>query len=157
VLLQFANRRMKKTKRKTAVKSAVKTGERGRNAGRGQVLSSGPPAKKAMRTQIQRATRKKTETAPKQGVRESIDRVIAECDRVDAALIEITRAAQNDGDDMPPLAIRMVELGRDAGATSGWAVVSGDPSRPLTEQQARDIVAAMKSIETNAPFGVAAE
>lgn len=154
--LQFANRRMKKTKRKTAIKSAVKAGARGRNAERGQVLSSGPPAKKAMRTQIQRAPRKTTETAPKQGVRESIDRVIAECDRVDAALIEITRAAQRDDNDMPPLTIQMVELGRDAGA-SGWAVVSGDPHRPLTEQQARDIVAAMKSIATSAPFGVAAE
>lgn len=148
-MVQFAIRRMKKTKRKSAAKSAVKTGGRGRNAGRGKVLSSGPPAKKAMR--------KKTQAAPKQGVRESIDRVIAECDRVDAALIEITRAAQKDDNDVPPLTIQMVELGGDAGATSGWAIVSADPQRPLTEQQARDIVAAMKSIETNAPFGVAAE
>jgi hypothetical protein len=138
---------MKKTKRKSAAKSAVKTGGRGRNAGRGEVLSSGPPAKKVMR--------KKTQTAPKQGVRESIDRVIAECDRVDAVLFEITRTAQDD--DMPPLTIRMVELGDEAGATTGWAVVSADPRRPLTEEQARDIVAAMESAGTKTPFGVAAE
>jgi len=146
-LVQFAIRRMKKTKRKPAAKSAAKTGGRGRNAGRGEVLSSGPPAKKAMR--------KKTQTAPKQGVRESIDRVIAECDRVDAVLFEITRTAQND--DMPPLTIQMVELGDEAGATGGWAVVSSDPHRPLTEEQARDIVAAMDSAGTKTPFGVAAE
>jgi hypothetical protein len=137
---------MKKTKRKSAAKSAAKTGGRGRNAGRGKVLSPGPPAKKAMR--------KKTQTAPKQGVRESIDRVIAECDRVDAVLFEITRTAQND--DMPPLTIQMV-LGDEADATGGWAVVSADPHRPLTEEQARDIVAAMESAGTKAPFGVAAE
>ena len=147
-MVQFAIRRMKKTKRKSAAKSAVKTGGRGRNAGRGEVLSSGPPAKKAMR--------KKTQTAPKQGVRESIDRVIAECDRVDAVLFEITRTAQND--DMPPLTIQMLELGGDeAAATTGWAVVSADPHRPLTEEQARDIVAAMESAGTKTPFGVAAE
>jgi len=99
--------------------------------------------------------RKKTQTAPKQGVRESIDRVIAECDRVDAVLFEITRTAQND--DMPPLTIQMVELGDEAGATGGWAVVSSDPHRPLTEEQARDIVAAMESAGTKTPFGVAAE
>lgn len=146
-MVQFAIRRMKKTKRKSAAKSAVKTGGRGRNAGRGKVLSSGPPAKKAMR--------KKTQAAPKQGVRESIDRVIAECDRVDAVLFEITRTAQDD--DMPPLTIQMVELGDEAGATTGWAVVSADPHRPLTEEQARDIVAAMESAGTKTPFGVAAE
>ena len=145
-MIQFAIRRMKKTKRKSAAKSAVKTAGRGRNAGRGEVLSSGSPAKKAMR--------KKTQTAPKQGVRESIDRVIAECDRVDAVLFEITRTAQND--DMPPLTIQMV-LGDEAGATGGWAVVSADPHRPLTQDQARDIVAAMESAGTKAPFGVAAE
>lgn len=145
-MIQFAIRRMKKTKRKSAAKSAVKTAGRGRNAGRGEVLSSGSPAKKAMR--------KKTQTAPKQGVRESIDRVIAECDRVDAVLFEITRTAQND--DMPPLTIQMV-LGDEAGATGGWAVVSADPHRPLTEEQAKDIVAAMESAGTKAPFGVAAE
>lgn len=117
-----------------------------------------------MRTQTQKATRKKTEAAPRkteaaprQGVRDSIDRVIAECDRVDAVLIEITRTAQNDENDMPPLTIQMLELDGEAGTKRGWAVVSADPHRPLTEQQANDIVAAMKSLETNPPIGIAAE
>jgi hypothetical protein len=71
---------------------------------------------------------------------DSINLVLAECDKVDAALIEITQ-----DHDMPPLAIKQVETGGDGGvAKIGWAVVSGDPQRPLTERDAKNIVAAMR-------------
>jgi len=77
-------------------------------------------------------------------VHDSINRVIAECDKVDAALIEMTRH------DMPSLTIKELELADNgSGVTRGWAVVSADPQKPLTEWQARDIVAAMLSPPTN--------
>jgi hypothetical protein len=78
-------------------------------------------------------------------VHDSISRVIAECDKVDAALIEMTRQ------DMPSLAIKELEVADSAsGVKRAWAVVSADPQKPLTEWQAKDIVAAMRSPPTSA-------
>jgi hypothetical protein len=94
-------------------------------------------------------------SAAKQRVRASIDRVIAECDKVAAALIEMTRGTQHQ--DMPPLAIREIGTGDCEAVTRVWAVVSDDPQRPLTERQARDIVAAVRSLATPAPTSIAAE
>jgi len=99
---------------------------------------------------------KQGKSAAKQRIRASIDRVIAECDKVDAALIEMTRGTPQR--DVPPLAIREIDTGDgEAGTARGWAVVSDDPQHPLSEQQARDIVAAMRSFATPAPTSIAAE
>lgn len=81
---------------------------------------------------------RQSRSLPKRRMRDSIDRVIAECDKVDAALFEIT---QNQ--ELPPLTIQGLEIG-NGGAERGWAVVSADPQRPLTEKQAKDIVVAMQ-------------
>ena len=89
-------------------------------------------------------------------MRESVDRVMAECDKVDAALFEMTRATQVEG--LPPLTIEEIDTGDREGATErGWAVVSADPRRPLSETQAKEIIAAMQSRGTPAPVGIAAE
>ena len=91
--------------------------------------------------------------APKHRVHDSINLVLAECDKVDAVLIEI---AQDH--DMPQLAVKQVAVGDDAGGlTTGWAIVSGDPRRPLTESDARHVVAAMERLRTSAPPSLAAE
>ncbi len=90
-----------------------------------------------------------TAAAPCQGVHASIDRVIAECDKVDAALLEFTRQ------DMPPLTIKELDAA-GAGATRGWAVVSADVQKPLTEPQARAILAALQ-LGTPAAIRIAAE
>jgi hypothetical protein len=142
---------MAKAKRK----SPVKNRRPGRNT-RGELSSSSaPPAKSD--------TRKQTKRTRTQRVSASSNRVIAECDKVhaaldqvDAALIEIMRTAQNP--DMPPLTIKELETGGEqAGAKRGWAVVSGDPQMPLTEKQAKQIVAAMQSLDPDAPIKIAAE
>jgi hypothetical protein len=91
--------------------------------------------------------------APGQRVRESVDRVMAECDKVDAALFEMSRATQVE--DLPLLTIE--EIATEGGTNRGWAVVSADPQRPLTEMQAKAIIAAMQSRGTPAPIGIAAE
>lgn len=121
---------------KTKPKSLVK-GRRERNPSADQRLSFDPPAKNDMPGQ--------TVASPSSHVHESINRVMAECDKVDAALIEMTRQ------DMPSLAIKeLAAAGSGNGVKRGWAVVSADPQKPLTEWQARDIVAAMRSPPTNA-------
>jgi hypothetical protein len=108
-------------------------------------LSFDLPAKDGMTEQIG--------AAPKHRVHDSINLVLAECDKVDAALIEIT---QNH--EMPPLTIKEVETADDGGgAKKGWAVVSADPQKPLTERQAKDIVAAMRPSRMPAPIRIAAE
>ena len=91
-----------------------------------------------------------TAAAPTRGVHDSINRVIAECDKVDAALLAFTRQ------DMPPLAIKRLDAA-GAEASGGWAVVSADLERPLTEWQARAIVAAVQSRRTPAPIRLAVE
>jgi hypothetical protein len=107
-------------------------------------LSFDPPAKNDMPQEIV--------AAPKHPVHDSIDRVIAECDKVDAALTEFTRQ------DMPPLAVKELKPSDDgAEATRGWAVVSADLQKPLTEWQARAIMAAMQSPRTPVPIRIAAE
>jgi hypothetical protein len=94
-----------------------------------------------------------TDATPKHLVHDSINLVLAECDKVDAALTEITQ-----DHDMPPLAIKQVATAGEAGvAKTGWAVVSGDPRRPLTESDAKRIVAAMRRPGTSAPIWIAAE
>ena len=147
---------MAKTKRKSIKrKSVTKNDGRGRNVRRDPTLSSDPVATNDMR--------KRTKRTPKERAPASIDRVIAECDKVDAALDKVTAAVielARTGQDrvMPPLTIREVATGEGlAGEQRGWAVVSGDPQMPLTETQAREIVAAMKSLGTLAPIGIAAE
>ena len=79
-------------------------------------------------------------------VHDSIDLVLAECDKVDAVLSELAW-----DDDMPPLTIKQVET------ADGWAVVSADPQKPLTENEAKRIVAAMRQPRPSAPIRIAAE
>jgi hypothetical protein len=135
-----------KTKRNLPVRRRV------RNAGADRVLSLYTPAKDDMPNQVKRAPK----PAPGQRVRESVDRVMAECDKVDAALFEMARATQVE--DLPPLTIEEIDTGDGEGGTNrGWAVVSADPQRPLTETQAKEIIAAMQSRGTPAPIGIAAE
>jgi len=94
-----------------------------------------------------------TGAAPRHLVHDSINLVLAECDKVDAALIEVTQ-----DHDLPPLAIKRVETADGGGlAKMGWAVVSGDPQRPLSEMDARRIVAAMRRPRMSAPIRFAAE
>lgn len=147
---------MAKTKRKsTKRKSPTKSDGRGRNARPDQTLSSDPVAKNDMP--------KRTKRTPKARAPAGIDRVIAECDKVDAALDAVTAALNElartgQGQLMPPLTIKEVAMGDGlADDQRGWAVVSGDPQMPLTEKQAREIVAAMQSLGTLAPIGIAAE
>ena len=121
---------------KTKPKSRVK-GRRDRNPRADGLLSFVPEAKDDMPDQ--------TVMSSNRLVHDSINRVVAECDKVDAALLEMTRQ------DMPSLAIKELDAADDgSGVTRGWAVVSADPQKPLTEWQARDIVAAMRSPPTNA-------
>ena len=145
---------MAKTKRKsTKRKSPTKNDGPGRNARRDRTLSSGPVAKNDMR--------KRTKRTPKERAPAGIDRVIAECDKVNAALDKVAAALiefERTGQDqvMPPLTIKEVAAGDGlAGEKTGWAVVSADPQIPLTEKQAREIVATMRSLGT--PIGIAAE
>ena len=147
---------MAKTKRKpTKRKSPAKNGGRGRNVRPDRTLSSDPVTKNGMR--------KRTKRTPKDRAPAGIDRVIAECAKVDAALDKVAAALielERTGHDqvMPPLTIREVATGDGlAGETRGWAVVSGDPQIPLTEKQAREIVAAMQTLGTLASIGIAAE
>jgi len=131
-------------KKKTTPKSLVKR-RRLRNPRDDQPLSFALPPKDDMTMQ--------TGAAPKHLVHDSINLVLAECDKVDAVLIEI---AQDH--DMPPLTIRQVETAEGGGVTrNGWAVVSGDPQRPLSEMDAKRIVAAMRRPRTPAPIRIAAE
>lgn len=148
---------MKKTKTtkttktaKTKRKSPVSRRGRLRNAGGDRALSVDPPAKEDMSKQA-----KPPKPAPGQRVRESVDRVMAECDKVDTALFEMTRATQVE--DMPPLTIKETDTGDGGGPKRGWAIVSADPQRPLTEMQAKEIIAAMRSRGTPAPIAIAAE
>lgn len=133
-----------KAKAETKARETTKTTRRSaakrrpdRNAPGDQPLSFGRPAKDEMTVQ--------TAPAAPHPVHDSINLVLAECDKVAAALIELTR---DEG--MPPLATRQVE-------TAGWAVVSADPQRPLTESEAQRIVAAMRQPGTPAPVRIAAE
>ncbi len=90
---------------------------------------------------------------PKHRVHDSINLVLAECDKVDAALIGITQDHL-----MPPLTIKAVEMADGGGgAKRGWAIVSADPQKPLTERQAKEIVAAMQPSRTAVPSRLAAE
>jgi hypothetical protein len=131
-----------KTKAKTRPKSHVK---RRRNPRGDRPLSFDRAARDGMTEQIG--------AAPKHRVHDSINLVLAECDKVDAALIEIT---QNH--EIPPLTIKEVETADDGGTVKrGWAVVSADPQKPLTERQAKDIVAAMRPSRMPAPIRIAAE
>ena len=129
---------------KTRPKSLVKR-RRLRDPRDGQPLSFDLPAKDGMTVQ--------TGAAPRHLVHDSINLVLAECDKVDAALIEVTQ-----DHDLPPLAIKRVETADGGGlAKMGWAVVSGDPQRPLSEMDARRIVAAMRRPRMSAPIRFAAE
>ncbi len=134
----------RKTKEKTTRKSPVKRPRNGRNRDADRPLSFDPPPNDDMSQQAV--------AAPRHRVHDSIDRVIAECDKVDAALTEFARQ------DMPPLMIKeLTPAAGGAGATRGWAVMSADLQRPLTEWQARAIVTAMQSPREPAPIGIAAE
>jgi hypothetical protein len=138
----------KTTKAKTKGKSPVTRHRRGRNAGGDDALSFDPSAKDAMPEQAK--------VAPSHPVRASIDRVMAECDKVDALLIGITRATQDL--DLPPLTIKEIESDdSEGGTTRGWAVVSADPQTPLTETQASEIIAALQSRRAPEPTSIAAE
>jgi hypothetical protein len=135
---------------KTKRNSPVSHRGRGTPEAIGRCLSI-RPQKDDMPKQVKQAP----EPAPGQRVRESVDRVMAECDKVDAALFEMTRATQVE--DLPPLTIEEIDAGDGEGGTKrGWAVVSADPERPLTETQAKEIIAVM-SRGTPAPIGIAAE
>ena len=91
-----------------------------------------------------------TKKAPKQKrVHASINRVMAECDKVDAVLLAIMRPAG-----LPPLTVIEMETGY---GERTWAVVSGDPQKPLTEKQAKEIVAAMRPPGPPAPIRIAAD
>ncbi len=134
----------RKTKEKTTRKSPVKRPRNGRNRDADRPLSFDPPPNDDMSQQAV--------AAPRHRVHDSIDRVIAECDKVDAALIELTR------DDMPLLTIRQLKAAdSDAAAPGGWVVASADSQKPLTEWQARAIVAAMQSPRAPGPMRIAAE
>jgi hypothetical protein len=133
-----------KAKAKTTAKSPARRRRAGGNPGHDGSLSFDPPAQDDMSQQ--------TAAASKHRVHDSIDRVMAECDKVDAALVEFTRQ------DMPPLTIKELKgAAACAEATGGWAVVSADVQRPLTEWQARAIVAAMQSPGASVAVGIAAE
>jgi hypothetical protein len=138
--------RTTRARTKTKRKSAVSRPRRDGNGANGQALSFDPPAKDVMPEQAQ--------AAPRHRVRDSVDRVMAECDKVDAALIEMTRTTWDQ--DLPPLAIKEIDADEVEAATRGWVVVSGDPHRPLTERQAKHIVAAMRSQDATAPIGIGA-
>jgi hypothetical protein len=135
-----------KTKGKTKSTSRPLVKRRGNRSSRdGQPLSFDLTAKDDMTVQ--------TAAAPKQLVHDSINLVLAECDKVDAALVEITQ-----DHNMPPLTIKQLEMANDGRiAKIGWAVVSADPHRPLTESDAKHIVAAMRRPRTSAPISIAAE
>jgi len=129
-------------------KSPARRPQRGRNGADDQALSSDPPAQDLMPEQAK--------AAPRHRVRASIDRVMAECDKVDALLIGITRPTP--GLDLPPLTIKEIETDDGEGGTArAWAVVSGDPRKPLTEAQAKEIAAALQSRSAPAPTSIAAE
>jgi len=136
-----------RTRTKTKRKSPVSRPRRDGNGADGQALSFDPPAKDVMPEQAQ--------AAPRHRVRDSVDRVMAECDKVAAALIEMTRTSWDQ--DLPPLAIKEIDTGEGEATTRGWVVVSGDPHRPLTERQAKHIIAAMQSQDGTAPIGIGAE
>lgn len=56
------------------------------------------------------------------------------------------RAAATD-EPLPPLTTMEVETGfGDSGPERGWAVVSDDPRRPLTEKQAQRLLAALAAL-----------
>ena len=137
-------KKTKAAREKAAPKSVVKR-RRPRNLQRDQPLSFDLPSKDDVTVQAG--------AAPNQLVHDSINLVLAECDKVAAALIEITQDY-----DLPPLTIRPVDTRDDSSvANTGWAVVSDDPQRPLTETEARTIVAAMRWPRTSAPLRIAAE
>ena len=149
-----------KTPAKRSAKSPAKDGGRRRNAAGDPALSSDSVAKNAMRKRTKRAQQEPAQQLAQQPPSAGTDRVIAEWDKVDAALNKVaaavtalTRAEQDQA--LPPLTIK--DLAGGDGLTGGWAVVSGDPQMPLTEQQARDIVATMRSLHAPASIGIAAE
>src|SRR5262249_23772773 len=81
-------------------------------------------------------------------VYDSIDRVIAECDRIDAALLQLTQDHET-----PPLTVKEIAVADGGGSgRRAWAIVSADPQRPLTEWEAKDIVGAMQRPRTPARF-----
>ena len=130
----------RKGTQKTKPRSPAK-GRRERNSGTDRPLSFVPGSEDDMRDQAVASSNRL--------VHDSINRVVAECDKVDAALIEMTR--QETRQDMPSLAIKELDAADSGSAVQrGWAVVSADPHKPLTEWQAREIVAAMRSPPTNA-------
>lgn len=148
-----------KTKRGSPV------GGRVRNADDDRALSFDPPTKDEMPKKADKPADKQAKRSPKpapgQRVRESVDRVMAECDKVDAALFEMARATQVEDmplRDVPPLTIKEIDTADgEGGTTRSFAVVSADPQRPLTEVQAKQIIAAIQSHGTLAAFGIAAE
>jgi hypothetical protein len=148
---------------KRSAKSPAKSRRRQRNAGGDQTLSSDPIAKNAMRKRTKRTPKEPAPQPAQAPAPAGTDRVIAECnnvdaalDRVAAALIELTRTER--AQDLPPLTITEVDIANgQAGGQRGWAVVSDDPQMPLTEAQAREIVAAMQSLLAPATIGIAAE
>ncbi len=132
---------MRKTKgtgkTKTKTKSLVKRRRRQRNPSGDRPLSFNSSAQDDMPNQ--------TDASSNLRVHDSINRVLAECDKVAAALIEMRHH------DLPPLTVKEVDVAEGGRAVKRvWAVVSADPHRPLTEWQAKDIVAALRSTGTNA-------
>jgi len=153
--------RTAKAKAKTKRKSPASRPRRGRNSANDQALSLDPPAKEIMPEQA-KADPPHPVPAPPHPVRASIDRVMAECDKVDALLIGITRPTP--GLDLPPLTIKEIDIEDGEGGTRrDWAVVSGNPQKPLTEAQAKEIVEALQSRSAPespsapAPTSIAAE
>jgi hypothetical protein len=152
-----------KTGVKRSSKSPAKNRKRQRNAGGDQALSSAASVKNAMRKRTRKTPQEPAPQPAQASAPSGIDRLIAESDKVDAALdkvaaavIALTRTGQ--APHIPPLTIKQIETtdGQTDGQT-GWAVVSGDPQMPLTETQAREIVATMQSLHAPAPIGIAAE
>jgi hypothetical protein len=149
-----------KTPTKRSAKSPVKSPGRRRNAASDQALSSDSVAKNAMPKRTKRAQQEPAQQPAQELPAAGIDRVIAEWGKVDAALDKVAAAVtaltRGEPDQaLPPLTIR--ELASGDGMTGGWAVVSSDPQMPLTEQQAKEIVATMQSLHAPTPIGIAAE
>lgn len=78
---------------------------------------------------------KRTRT-PEERIKTTIDQVIADCDWIDRQTSRMIQFQNQDSRDLPPLTVMKVETGYG----NGWAVVSDDPERPLTERQAESIL-----------------
>jgi hypothetical protein len=148
---------------KRSSKSPAKSAGRRRNAGGAQALSSDVIAKNAMRKRTKRTPQEPAQQPAQAPAPAGTDRLIAESgkveaalDKVAAALIELRQTGQVQ--DMPPLTIQEIEAtDGGGGGQRGWAVVSRDPQTPLTERQAREIVAAVQSLRPPASIRIAAE